>query len=167
MISVGSSFFGRLGPGISLNAQTPPKTSKSRFSRKTPVKPPQHRQSKKVAQRERGSYELKHSRKTARWRRVTAGRFFVGWVPDRQNRSPTDETAPSPPKNGHISGPRVTWDPKQGSLAPHLACNQIWSAGVSPGTAPKTGKSTFRPFGPFRPPGGRKITPSPPDPSQN
>ena len=36
----GSKFFCRLGPGISLSAQTPPKTSKSRFSRKTRVKPP-------------------------------------------------------------------------------------------------------------------------------
>ena len=49
-------------------------------------------------------------------------------------------------KTGHISGPRVTWDPKQGSLGPHLACDQIWSAGVSPRTTPKTGKIHFWAF---------------------
>ena len=56
--------------------------------------------------------------------------FFGGWVPNRQNRSPTDETAPSAPQNGHIPGPRDTWDPKQGSLGPHLACKQLWSGGI-------------------------------------
>ena len=38
------------------------------------------------------------------------------------------------------------WDPKQGSLGPHLACDQIWSAGVSPRTTPKTGKIHFWAF---------------------
>ena len=69
---------------------------------------------------------------------------FVGWVPNRQNRSPTDETAPSPtPKRpylgsqGHV-GPQT--------LGPHVACDQIWSAGVSPRADPKTGKIHFLVF---------------------
>ena len=61
--------------------------------------------------------------------------FFVGWVPNRQNRSATDEMAPSAPRNGHIPGPRITWDPKQGSLGPHLACKQLWSGGEPNGAA--------------------------------
>ena len=56
--------------------------------------------------------------------------FFVGWVPNRQNRSLTDEMASSPPQNDHIPGPRDTWDPKQGSLGPHLACKHLWSGGI-------------------------------------
>ena len=75
--------------------------------------------------------------------RLRPKRCFVGWVPNRQNRSPTDATAPAPPRNGRIPGPMDTWDPKQCSLAPHLARKQIWSAGVSPRTAPKTGKMHF------------------------
>ena len=72
--------------------------------------------------------------------------IFVGWVPDRQNESPTDKMAPSAPKNGHIPGPRDAWDPKQGSVGPHSACIQICLTGVSPRTAPKTGKIHFLAF---------------------
>ena len=83
---------------------------------------------------------------------------------------PTDKTVPEPttrprppPPNAHISGPRGTSDPKWGSLRPHSACDQIWSVGVSPRRAPKTGKiKKIGVLGPFRAPGGREI--SPPDP---
>ena len=58
-------------------------------------------------------------------------------------RSLTDKTRPQPtkwppaaPLSARISGPRDTWDPKQGSLGPHSACKQISSAR----TAAKTGK---------------------------
>ena len=72
---------------------------------------------------------------------------------------------PPPKKNGHNLGPRDTWDPKQGPLGPHLACDQTWSAGVSPRTAPKTGKGhLFGVLGPFRAPGGREVFLRPPDP---
>ena len=95
--------------------------------------------------------------------------FFVSWVPNQQNRSPTDKTVPSPPKNGHISGPRVTWDPKQGSLGPHIACDQIWWAGVAPRPAPKTGKLHFWAFlarvGPQT--GSRNYPPRPPKTSKS
>ena len=92
-------------------------------------------------------------------------RFFVGWVPNRQNRSPTDEMAPSPPQSARISHPSDTWDPKQGSLGPHSACNQIWAAGISPRTAPRPGKATFWRFWPVAgPERAAKISPSLPDP---
>ena len=74
----------------------------------------------KVAQRERGSDEPKISLVAPSYGQNV---FFVGWVPNRQDRSPTDEMACSAPRNGHISGPRDTWDPKQGSPGPHLAEN--------------------------------------------
>ena len=72
--------------------------------------------------------------------------FFVGWVPNRQNQSPTDEMAPAPLQNTHLPSPKDTWDPKQGSVGPHLACDQIWSAGISSKTAPNTGKIHFLAF---------------------
>ena len=112
----GSIFFCHLGPGISQ------KTSTIAIFSKNSGEPPQRCQSKKIVQHERGSDEPKHSR----WRRVTAKKNFVGWVPNRQNRSPTNKMAPSTPPNGHIPGPRDTSDPKQGSLGPHLARKQIW-----------------------------------------
>ena len=105
----------------------------------------QCRQSKKVAQRERGSDE-KFPNKTHVAPSYFQNSFLVGWVSTRQNRSPTEEMAPSAPQNGHTPGPRDTWDPTQGLLGPHLACKQIWSVGVSPRTAAKTGKIHFLPF---------------------
>ena len=54
--------------------------------------------------------------------------------------------ATSAPQNGHILGPRDTRDPKQGSLGPHSACDQIWSAGDSPRADPKTRKIHFLAF---------------------
>ena len=47
--------------------------------------------------------------------------FFVSWVPNRQNHSPTDEMAPSPPQNGHIPGPRSHGTPNR--VGGHLAQN--------------------------------------------
>ena len=117
----------------------PPKTSKSR---ETTLR----LQSKKVAQRERAPDEPKKIRKLAGGTELRPKKFSVGWVPNRQNRSPTDEMAPSPPPNGHIPGPRDTWGPKQGTVGPHLACDQIWPAAVSSRMAPKTGKIHFLVF---------------------
>ena len=75
---------------------------------------------------------------------------------------------PPPPPNGHILGPRDTWDPKQGLLGPHVACDQIRWAGISPRTAPNIGKiHFFGVFGPLWAPGGRKISPSPADPPKS
>ena len=56
--------------------------------------------------------------------------------------------APSPPQNGHISGPRDTWDPEQGSLGPHLACDQNLVGRENP---------FFGIFGPFWAPDGLKM----------
>ena len=140
-------------------------------SSKIRVKPPQRCQSKKVLLRECGSDKPKHSRKLAGGAEFRPKRIFFGWVPNQQNRSPTNEMGPSPPapppqkKNGHIPGPRDTWGPKQGSLGPHLACNQIWSAAISPRANPKTGRIHFGFFGPFQAPNGvAKFPPeSPPE----
>ena len=123
-----------MGPGRPRNFSIPQKPPKISKSRKTGVK---RRQSKKVAQRKRGYDE---QNRPENWPVAPSYRQngFVGWVPNRQNRSPTDETAPSPtPKRpylgsqGHV-GPQT--------LGPHVACDQIWSAGVSPRADPKTGK---------------------------
>ena len=76
-----------------------------------------------------------------------------------------DNMAPRPPQSARISDPRGTSDPKRGSLRPQLASDKIWSAGVSPRTAPKTGKiHFFSVFGPFRALCGREISLSPQDP---
>ena len=124
---------------------------------------PQHCHSKKVAQRKRGSDEPKISQKLPGGVEVRPKQFFVGWVPNRQNRSPTDEMAPSALQNGHIPGPRDKWDPKQGSLGPHLACKRRGAS--SPERPPRPGKSTFWRFCPFSgPKRGREISLSPPDP---
>ena len=67
---------------------------------------------------------------------------LVGSLTDKTSPQPT-KWPPAPQKNAHISGPRDTWVPKQGSLGLHLAYDQIWSAGVSPRTAIKSGKIQF------------------------
>ena len=91
-------------------------------------------------------------------------KLCVGWVPNLQNRAPSDETVPNPPPNGHVSGPRVPWDPKRGSLRPH----QIWSVGDFAQNSPQNRENQpLGVFGPFWAPGGRKISLSPPDPSKN
>ena len=85
----------------------------------------------------------------------------VGSLTNKTGPQPTKWPL-APPQNGHILGPRDTWDPKQGSLYPCLACDQMWSAGVSPRTAPKTGKIHFLGvFSLFCALGGRKISQSP------
>ena len=89
-----------------------------------------------VVEGERGSLETQQKMKVSIFLSTSSGpNFFVTWVPNRQNQSPTDEIAPSAPQNGHTSGPRDAWDPKQGSTGPHLAYDQLWSMGVSPRTA--------------------------------
>ena len=51
---------------------------------------------------------------------------------------------PLMPRQTPISrAPRGTWKPTWDSLGPYSACDQIWSAGVSPRMAPKTGKIHF------------------------
>ena len=122
---------------------------------------PQRRQSKKVAQHERGSDEPNHPRKLPGGAELRPKRFFVGWVPDRQNRSPTKETAPSPHPNGHILGPRDTWDPKQGSLGPHFARKQISSAGVQNGPQDRE-NPLFGVFAPFQAQNRAKFLPKVP-----
>ena len=93
---------------------------------------------------------------------------MLGSLTEKTGPRPTKCPPPSPPKDGHTSGPRDTWDPKQGSSGPHLACTQIWSPGVSPRTAPNTGKiHFFGVFGPFRAPGGREIPQDPQNPSKS
>ena len=84
------------------------------------------------------------------------GFLSVGSLTDRTGPQLT-KRPPAPPRNGHTPGPRDTWNPKQGSLGPHLARKQIWSAGVSLRTAPKTGKIHFLVFlARFRPRTGRR-----------
>ena len=56
-----------------------------------------------------------------------------------------------PPQTPTPWGRRGTWVPTWDSLGLNSACDQIWSAAVSPRTAPKTGKIYFfRASGPFR-----------------
>ena len=55
------------------------------------MKPPNIVRSKKVAQRERGSDEPEKTSKLPGGAKLRPKQFFVGWDPNRQNRSPTDE----------------------------------------------------------------------------
>ena len=112
---------------------------------------PQRCQSKKVAQRERGSDEPKNSRKLTSGAELRPKWFFLSvW-------SLKDRTGPQltkwpliPPQTPIYRAPRGTWEPTWDSLGPYSACDQIWSAGVSPRMAPKTGKiNFFRVCGPF------------------
>ena len=162
-------FFCLLRSGISLSAQTPPKTSKSRFYRKTWGKPPNVVRLRKL----RNANAVPMSQKIPKTRRrpVAGGtelrpkQFFVCWVPNQQNRSPTYETAPSPPLKMAIPqapGPRDTWDPKQGSVGPHLIKFGRWV--FRPERPPRPGKSTLWRFWPILgPEWGGKISLSPPD----
>ena len=60
----------------------------------------------------------------------------VGPLPDKSGPQPT-ERPPAAPQNGHMSGPWVIWNPKQGSLGPHIACDQIRSAGAFAQNSPQ------------------------------
>ena len=121
-------------------------------------------QSRKVAQHGRGSDEPKlpgGAELRPKW-------FFVGSVPTLHSGSPTGEMVPRHPQSTRILGPRDTQEPKQGSVGPHSACDHIWSPGVSPRTAPKTGKTHFLAFlVRFRPrTGPRNFSPRPPKTSK-
>ena len=134
----------------------------NRYFSKNSGEIPQRCQRKKVALHERRSGEPKKSRKILGGTELRPERTFVTWVPNQQNWSPIDEMTPSAPQNGHILGPKGTWDPTQGSLGPHLGCDQIWSAGISPRTAPKTRKIRYLDFWPILGPGRpQKFSKSP------
>ena len=101
---------------------------------------------KKAAQCERGCDEPPLARKLPGGAELRPKQSFVGWVPNQQNRSPTDGMAPGALQSARILGPRDMGEPKQASLGPHLACGQIGSAGVSPRTARQTKKIHFLAF---------------------
>ena len=148
-------FFCRLGPRISPSARTPPKPSKSRFSRKSRVTSP----NVVIARELRNATAVPMSQTIPENSPVAPSYgqnsfLVVGFPTDKTGLQPT-KWPPAPPQKRQNPGPRETWDPKQGPVGPHLACNQIWSAGVSSGTAPKTGKIDLLAFfGPFRAPNG-------------
>ena len=138
---LGSNFFVGWAWNFS-KCPNPPKPSKSRLSRKTRVKPPNVVRVRKL----RSPNEQKTPRKLTAGAELRPEQVFVGRAPKRQNRSPTDATAPSPPPNGHLPGPRDAWDPNQSSVDPHLASDQNWLAGVASTTAPKIGNIHFLVF---------------------
>ena len=111
---MGGQFFFQLGPGISPSAQTPPKSSKSRFCRNKLGESPQRCQSRKFAQHERGSDEPKHSQKLAGGSELQPKRIFVSWVPNRQNQCPTDEMAPQHPPKRPYPRPQGHMGPETG-----------------------------------------------------
>ena len=65
-----------------------------------------------------------------------------GSLANKTGPQPT-KCPPAPPQSGHNLGPRDTWDPKQGSPGPHLACDQIGLAPFHPERPPRPGTSTF------------------------
>ena len=90
--------------------------------------------------------------------------FFVGGVTNRQNRSPIDEMAPSPPQRARISDPRDTWDPKQASFTGSAFCMQtnLVSGRVVQNGPQDRENRVFGVFGPFR--ALNEISPDPKKP---
>ena len=117
----------------------------------------QCRPSKKVAQCERGSGEAKKFLKTGQWRRTG----FVSWVPNQQNRSPADETAPPPKKKAISRVPGIRGTPNRVHRFCIYHAIKFGRRAFRPERAPQPGKSTFWRFWPVF--GPKKS----PDPSKN
>ena len=155
------------GPGGRKISLGPPDPSKNQQTANFSGETNQRRRSKKVAQRERGSDELKNPRKLASGAELGPKRFVVGWVPNRQNRSPTDETAPSlPPKRpylgtqGHV-GPQTGFTGSAFSMRSNLIGRRFPQNGPQDRENPLLGF-----FDRFWAPNGPKFSLSPPDPQK-
>ena len=160
----GLIFFPRLGSGISLSAQTPPKTSRSRFCRKTRVKPPNVVRARKL--RNTNTVPVRQNNTKKSLVAPSYGQNLFCWLGPYLTK-PNRRNGPQPPPKRAISQAPGTHGTQTGFSGSAFSMQSNLVGGRFTQNGPQDRENPlFGVFGPFGAPDGRKIYLSPPDPQK-